>query len=127
MLSTAHVNKNHRSAEPGDDGEALTTQHRRDFVKCVGRERDKQARLTEQRRRSRTTWRSVVVLVQVQRASAVAILLWLRRIIIEKHDQRDATNTQMIELELVGVAVLMPHEEIAWFVTQKLWLLAVGQ
>src|ERR1043165_5280936 len=128
MLSTTHVNKNSKdSPEPRDDREPFATDYRRDFMHRLGGESDEQAGLTKQRRWPRTIRREVVLVVQVERAAAVAILLPLGRVIVKENDHGDAADTQMVKLELFGVAVLMPHEKIARFITQKLRLFAVRQ
>src|SRR5689334_3486770 len=113
--------------EPRDDREPFATDNGRDFMHRLGSKSDEQSRLAEERRWPRTIRREIVFVVQIQRAAAVAILLRLGGVIIKKNDHGDAADTQVIELELFGVPVLMPHEKIARLVTQKLWLLAVSQ
>ena len=47
--------------------------------------------------------------------------------VIQKYDDRYPPDSQVIEVELVGVAVLVTNEEVTLFITQKLGPLAVCQ
>ena len=127
MLTAGHVNKNHASPEPRNNREPFATRHRRDLVHCLGRERDQQTLFTENRNWIGSTGWHVVFVVKVQRAAAVAVLLWLNGVVVQKHDHRDAADAQVIEFEHVRIAILVANEEVSRFITEKLGLLAVSQ
>lgn len=99
-------------SEPADDREPFATRDWQDLVKSVGLEGDQQARFTLQRKCRRRV-------VKIQRAAGEGV--------IQKHDDRYPPDSQVIEVELMCVAVLVTNEEVAFFITQKLGPLAVSQ
>ena len=100
-------------SEPTDDGETFATRDRQDLMKRVGREGDQQSGFTHQRKRRR-------LIVKVQRAAGEYESF--------KNTTIDIRRTpQVIEVELMRVAVLVTNEEVALFITPKLGPLAVRQ
>ena len=99
-------------SEPTYDRETFATRDGQDFVKRVGFERDQHSGFSHQRKRRRR-------IVKIQRAAGERV--------IQKHDDRYPPDPQVIEVELMRVAVLVTNEEVALLVTQKLRPLAVGQ
>jgi len=116
MLNDGPVNKKEpqgpSSPEPTDKGETFATRDRQNFMKNVRLERDEQSGLTHQRECRR-------LIVKGERATGERV--------IQKHDDRYAPDSQMIEVALMRVAVLVTNEEVAYFITQKLRRLAVCQ
>ena len=98
--------------EPTDDREALAARDRQDLVKRVGLECDQQSGFTHQRKRRRR-------IIKGQRAAGEGV--------VQKRDDRYPPDSQVIEVELMCVAVLVTNEEVALFITQKLGLLATCQ
>ena len=84
MRSQARVNKNNGLSEPTDDREAITARHRQNFVICVSRKRDEQARLAQQ-------WKGfgsrVCPVVKSERAAGVAVFFPLMGVVVEKRDE----------------------------------------
>ena len=101
-------------SEPGDGCEAFAGGYRGDFVKGVSLESDKHAGVAVKSEAVRARF-----VVKAQRASGERI--------IQKHDDGDPPDPQMIEIELRGIAVLMTNKKVAWFITQKLRPLAIGE
>src|SRR5215208_643895 len=100
------------SVEPTDDGEAFAAGDGRDFVDGVRAEGDQQARLARYGEDERPRSRLFVRAVDEQLAPAERLLRGLGRAPVQEHDYGDLTHPQVVEFDLLGVAVLMPHEEV---------------
>ena len=98
--------------EPTDDREAFATRDRQNFMKRICLEGNEQAGFAHQRKRRR-------LIVKIQRAAGERI--------IQKYDERNPPDSQVIEIELMRVAVLVTNKEVAFFITQKLGTLALCQ
>src|SRR5829696_3056794 len=113
--------------EPTDDGEAFAAGDGRDLVHGVGAEGDQQAGLPRYGEDERPSPRLFVRAVDEQLAPAVCLLGRPGRAPVQKYDHRDLTNLQVVELDLFGVTVLMPDEEVPFPVAQELRRLAARQ
>jgi hypothetical protein len=109
-------------SEPTDDRETFATHNREDFVKRLGSERDQHPSFAMQ---SKTVW--TVGFGKVQRTATKAFRLWFTGEVIQKDDDRYSSYSQVIEVELMGVAILVANEKVTVLITQKLRPLTIVQ
>ena len=107
-------------SEPTDNRETCATRYRQDFVERFGSERDQQPGFAVQ-------GKTVLVLgvVKIQRTAPEAFWLWLEGVVIEENDDRYSSYSQVIEVELMSVPVLVANKKVAVLITQKLRPLAI--
>ena len=96
-------------------------------MKGIGPESYQQSGFTTKVEGLWTIGRSAVLVVKIQSAAGEAIWFRLNGKIVQENNDRDATDPQVIEVELLRVAVLVANEEVALFITQKLRRLAIRQ
>lgn len=98
--------------EPTDDRVTFAARDWTYFVDRVCRESDKQSGFACQRK-------GAGLIVKVQRATT--------ELITQKHNDRDTADAQMVEIDLLSVAVLMTNEKVARLIAQKLRALAISE
>ena len=101
------------------DRDAIARSDRRDFVPQVRGKRDEQPRLRVERKSELTPSRLVDQPVEPKSAAGI--------VVVQENDDRDPPHSQVIEIELFRVAVLVANEKVAFLITQKLRRLAVRE
>ena len=93
----------------------------------VGGKRDQQSRFTLQAEDCWARARAVILIMKIKRAAAEGTGTQFIRRVIQKHDDGNAANSQMIEFKLLGVAILVTNKKIALLIAKKLGLLTIRQ